>query len=95
MSGVSLIRYKNGGHTLTDFMGNEPTKKRKRRTSFTPQALEILNAHFERNTHPSGKYPDEVIKFILDKVNHFRNGKNRLYSISLFVCYRCRDYRHG
>ncbi|XP_018010883.2 POU domain, class 6, transcription factor 2 [Hyalella azteca] len=47
-------RYKNGGHTLTDFMGSEPTKKRKRRTSFTPQALEILNSHFERNTHPSG-----------------------------------------
>lgn len=33
----------------------EPSKKRKRRTSFTPQALELLNAHFERNTHPSGK----------------------------------------
>ncbi|KAL7631903.1 UNVERIFIED_CONTAM: hypothetical protein RMT77_017782 [Armadillidium vulgare] len=47
-------RYKNGQHTLTDFMGNEPSKKRKRRTSFTPQALEVLNAHFERNTHPSG-----------------------------------------
>ncbi|KAK8388292.1 hypothetical protein O3P69_020352 [Scylla paramamosain] len=47
-------RYKNGQHTLTEFMGNEPTKKRKRRTSFTPQALEVLNSHFERNTHPSG-----------------------------------------
>ncbi|KAG7171052.1 POU domain, class 6, transcription factor 2-like [Homarus americanus] len=47
-------RYKNGQHTLTEFMGSEPTKKRKRRTSFTPQALEVLNAHFERNTHPSG-----------------------------------------
>lgn len=33
----------------------EPSKKRKRRTSFTPQALELLNAHFERNTHPSGE----------------------------------------
>jgi len=30
-------------------------KKRKRRTSFTPHALELLNGHFERNTHPSGK----------------------------------------
>ncbi|KAI8436579.1 hypothetical protein MSG28_010106 [Choristoneura fumiferana] len=39
---------------LTDFIGMEPSKKRKRRTSFTPQALELLNAHFERNTHPSG-----------------------------------------
>ncbi|XP_025425652.1 probable serine/threonine-protein kinase DDB_G0282963 isoform X2 [Sipha flava] len=29
-------------------------KKRKRRTSFTPHALELLNGHFERNTHPSG-----------------------------------------
>lgn len=37
----------------------EPSKKRKRRTSFTPQALELLNAHFERNTHPSGKYRHE------------------------------------
>lgn len=40
---------------MTDFIGVEPSKKRKRRTSFTPQALELLNAHFERNTHPSGK----------------------------------------
>ncbi|XP_047470002.1 POU domain, class 6, transcription factor 2-like isoform X2 [Penaeus chinensis] len=47
-------RYKNGQHTLTEFMGTEPSKKRKRRTSFTPQALEVLNGHFERNTHPSG-----------------------------------------
>jgi len=32
-------------------------KKRKRRTSFTPHALELLNGHFERNTHPSGTVP--------------------------------------
>ena len=32
----------------------EATKKRKRRTSFTPQALEILTHFFERNTHPTG-----------------------------------------
>ncbi|XP_071516385.1 POU domain, class 6, transcription factor 1-like isoform X3 [Panulirus ornatus] len=50
----AICRYKNGQHTLTEFMGTEPTKKRKRRTSFTPQALEVLNSHFERNTHPSG-----------------------------------------
>ena len=29
-------------------------RKRKRRTSFTPQALEKLNDAFESNTHPSG-----------------------------------------
>lgn len=50
-----IFRYKSGQNHLTDFIGIEPSKKRKRRTSFTPQALELLNAHFERNTHPSGK----------------------------------------
>ena len=49
-------RYKNGMQNLTDFIGSEPSKKRKRRTSFTPQALEVLNEHFERNTHPSGQW---------------------------------------
>ncbi|XP_065086941.1 POU domain, class 6, transcription factor 2 isoform X2 [Ochlerotatus camptorhynchus] len=47
-------RFKSGQNHLTDFIGVEPSKKRKRRTSFTPQALELLNGHFERNTHPSG-----------------------------------------
>ncbi|XP_015437609.1 PREDICTED: POU domain, class 6, transcription factor 2 [Dufourea novaeangliae] len=47
-------RYKSGVNHLTDFIGVEPTKKRKRRTSFTPQALEVLTAHFGRNTHPNG-----------------------------------------
>ena len=47
-------RYKNGVQNLTEFIGSEPSKKRKRRTSFTPQALEVLNQYFERNTHPSG-----------------------------------------
>ncbi|CAG7829774.1 unnamed protein product [Allacma fusca] len=47
-------RFKNGHQNLNEFVGMEPSKKRKRRTSFTPQALEILNTHFERNTHPSG-----------------------------------------
>ncbi|XP_076241524.1 POU-domain protein pdm3 isoform X2 [Calliopsis andreniformis] len=46
--------YKGGVNHLTDFIGVEPSKKRKRRTSFTPQALELLNAHFDRNTHPNG-----------------------------------------
>ncbi|KAG7211086.1 hypothetical protein KM043_016447 [Ampulex compressa] len=45
---------KGGVNHLTDFIGVEPSKKRKRRTSFTPQALELLNAHFDRNTHPNG-----------------------------------------
>ncbi|XP_076643638.1 POU-domain protein pdm3 isoform X2 [Halictus rubicundus] len=47
-------RYRNGVNHLTDFIGVEPTKKRKRRTSFTPQALEVLTAHFRRSTHPNG-----------------------------------------
>ncbi|XP_066583351.1 POU domain, class 6, transcription factor 2 isoform X2 [Prorops nasuta] len=47
-------RYKSGVNHLTDFIGVEPSKKRKRRTSFTPQALELLNANFEVNTHPNG-----------------------------------------
>ena len=55
-------RYKNGVQNLSDFVGSEPLKKRKRRTSFTPQALEILNEYFERNTHPTG---NSVAKFDL------------------------------
>lgn len=49
-------RYKTGQNHVPDFIGVEPSKKRKRRTSFTPQALELLNGHFERNTHPSGRF---------------------------------------
>jgi len=49
-------RYRTGNQNLNEFVGMEPSKKRKRRTSFTPQALEILNTHFERNTHPSGEW---------------------------------------
>lgn len=51
-------RYKSGASNLTEFIGVEPSKKRKRRTSFTPQALELLNAHFDKNTHPTGNYFD-------------------------------------
>ncbi|KAK3600309.1 hypothetical protein CHS0354_017485 [Potamilus streckersoni] len=61
-------RYKNGVQNLTDFIGSEPSKKRKRRTSFTPQALEILNQFFERNTHPSGAEMTELA----DKLNYDR-----------------------
>jgi len=53
-------RYKNGVQNLTDFIGSEPSKKRKRRTSFTPQALELLNQYFERNTHPTGTEMTEL-----------------------------------
>ncbi|KAI0227030.1 POU domain, class 6, transcription factor 2 [Lamellibrachia satsuma] len=53
-------RYKNGMQNLTEFIGGEPSKKRKRRTSFTPQALEVLNENFERNTHPSGAEMTEL-----------------------------------
>ena len=52
--GEAEERYKNGVQNLSDFVGSEPLKKRKRRTSFTPQALEILNTHFQTCTHPSG-----------------------------------------
>ncbi|KAG9355901.1 hypothetical protein JZ751_000745 [Albula glossodonta] len=61
-------RHRSGIHNLSDFIGSEPSKKRKRRTSFTPQALEILNAHFERNTHPSGQEMTEIA----EKLNYDR-----------------------
>lgn len=49
-------RLKSGSqHNFADLLGTENTKKRKRRTSFTPQALEILNEYFEKNSHPSGR----------------------------------------
>ncbi|XP_068094401.1 POU domain, class 6, transcription factor 2 [Hyperolius riggenbachi] len=53
-------RHRAGMQNLTEFIGSEPSKKRKRRTSFTPQALEILNTHFEKNTHPSGQEMTEI-----------------------------------
>nr|QNN94689.1 POU domain class 6 transcription factor [Malacoceros fuliginosus] len=57
-------RYKNGVQNLSDFVGSEPLKKRKRRTSFTPQALEILNEHFEKNTHPTGAEMTDIADVI-------------------------------
>lgn len=47
-------RLKNGPTNLQDLVTDLNAKKRKRRTSFTPQALERLNDAFELNTHPSG-----------------------------------------
>ncbi|ESN94530.1 hypothetical protein HELRODRAFT_189421 [Helobdella robusta] len=61
-------RYKSGVHNLTELIGNEPSKKRKRRTSFTPQALEVLNEYFERNSHPSGNEMSELS----DRLNYER-----------------------
>jgi hypothetical protein len=48
------LSLKNGPTNLQDLVADLNTKKRKRRTSFTPQALEKLNDAFELNTHPSG-----------------------------------------
>lgn len=63
-------RYKNGDQNLTDFIGSEPSKKRKRRTSFTPTALEILNQFFEKNTHPSGGFiKNQLYSSFVDKEN--------------------------
>ncbi|CAB1340652.1 unnamed protein product [Coregonus sp. 'balchen'] len=61
-------RHRSGMQNLTEFIGSEPSKKRKRRTSFTPHALEILNSHFEKNTHPSGQEMTEIA----EKLNYDR-----------------------
>ena len=58
-------RLKSGNHqNFADLLGTESSKKRKRRTSFTPQALEILNEYFEKNTHPSGIV---IVLFLFDQ----------------------------
>ena len=64
-------RYKNGVQNLTEFIGSEPSKKRKRRTSFTPQALEVLNQYFERNTHPSGNPLLSILVILLSTLDCF------------------------
>lgn len=51
---------KNGSQNIPEFIGLESTKKRKRRTSFTPTALELLNEHFEQSSHPSGTEMTEL-----------------------------------
>ncbi|XP_043190261.1 POU domain, class 6, transcription factor 1-like [Amphibalanus amphitrite] len=50
----AMYRQKMCVQKMGNITGIPPLKKRKRRTSFTPQALEALNAHFARNTHPTG-----------------------------------------
>lgn len=47
-------RLKEGMSNYEELINDLNNKKRKRRTSFTPQALEKLNDAFELNTHPSG-----------------------------------------
>ena len=51
---VFFLSLKNGPTNLHELVADLNTKKRKRRTTFTPQALEKLNHAFELNTHPSG-----------------------------------------
>uniref|UniRef100_UPI0001A51B33 POU domain, class 6, transcription factor 1 n=1 Tax=Homo sapiens TaxID=9606 RepID=UPI0001A51B33 len=56
------LRNQEGQQNLMEFVGGEPSKKRKRRTSFTPQAIEALNAYFEKNPLPTGQEITEMAK---------------------------------
>ncbi|KAJ8400181.1 hypothetical protein AAFF_G00398750 [Aldrovandia affinis] len=51
-----------GQQNLMEFVGGEPSKKRKRRTSFTPQAIDVLNTYFEKNALPTGQEITEIAK---------------------------------
>ncbi|RWS29600.1 POU domain: class 6: transcription factor 1-like protein [Leptotrombidium deliense] len=95
-------RYKTGNHTLTDFIGTESNKKRKRRTSFTPAALDVLNTFFEKNTHPTGvemtelaerlSYDREVVRvWFCNKRQALRNTIKRLEPASI-VQTRCDSF---
>ncbi|ESO01159.1 hypothetical protein HELRODRAFT_82279, partial [Helobdella robusta] len=53
-------RMKNGGQSLPDYNGFESSKKRKRRTSFTPGAIDALNDSFDQNPHPTGTEMSEL-----------------------------------
>lgn len=53
-------RFANGTTTFTDIVGSDSNKKRKRRTSFKPDALDLLSAFFEHNTHPTGPEMTEL-----------------------------------
>uniref|UniRef100_A0A8C2Q5G6 POU domain protein n=1 Tax=Cyprinus carpio TaxID=7962 RepID=A0A8C2Q5G6_CYPCA len=59
-----------GQQNLMEFVGGEPSKKRKRRTSFTPQAIEVLNTYFEKNSLPTGQEITEIAK----ELNYDREG---------------------
>ncbi|XP_015742413.1 POU domain, class 6, transcription factor 1 [Coturnix japonica] len=56
------LRNQEGQQNLMEFVGGEPSKKRKRRTSFTPQAIEALNSYFEKNALPTGQEITEIAK---------------------------------
>nr|KAF6372771.1 hypothetical protein mPipKuh1_000157 [Pipistrellus kuhlii] len=56
------LRNQEGQQNLMEFVGGEPSKKRKRRTSFTPQAIVALNAYFEKNPLPTGQEITEIAK---------------------------------
>ncbi|KAI0985964.1 hypothetical protein GJ496_006424 [Pomphorhynchus laevis] len=49
-----LSKLKHGSQTYVDFINELNSRKRKRRTSFSPKALDVLNRSFACNTHPSG-----------------------------------------
>ncbi|CAG03968.1 unnamed protein product, partial [Tetraodon nigroviridis] len=51
-----------GQQNLMEFVGGEPSKKRKRRTSFTPQAIEVLNTYFKKNALPTGQEITEIAR---------------------------------
>ena len=72
---------------------SEPSKKRKRRTSFTPQALEYLGTQFDKNTHPSGaemtamsaeiNYEREVIRvWFCNKRQALKNTIKKLKAVN-------------
>ncbi|XP_068123486.1 POU domain, class 6, transcription factor 1 [Hyperolius riggenbachi] len=56
------MRNQEGQQNLMEFVGGEPSKKRKRRTSFTPQAVETLNTYFEKNALPTGQEITDIAK---------------------------------
>jgi class 6 POU domain transcription factor len=64
-------RLTGGRPNFSDLLSTENSKKRKRRTSFSPQALEILNEYFEKNTHPSGNQGADIT-MLAKKLNYDR-----------------------
>jgi len=47
-------RYHSGTNSVGGIEASDRLKKRKRRTSFTPQAVEVLLEYYLKNSHPSG-----------------------------------------
>lgn len=48
-------KHKLGGSSINETSSIERSKKRKRRTSFTPQSVDMLSEYFNKNSHPSGQ----------------------------------------